>query len=68
MEVSATGKSGSHPGRTTGSFGSLIRELTADVVIDLICFTQDSAMQLVEALRGQVRHFLHCGTIWVHKF
>jgi nucleoside-diphosphate-sugar epimerase len=49
-----------------GSFGQQIRELAPDVVIDMICFTPDSARQLVEALRGQVQHFLHCGTIWVH--
>ncbi len=49
-----------------GIFGTLIAEMTPDVVIDLICFSQASARQLVEALRGQLRHFLHCGTIWVH--
>ena len=49
-----------------GRFGEQIRELAPDVVIDMICFTQQSAMQLVEALRGQIQHFLHCGTIWVH--
>lgn len=49
-----------------GTFGNLIRDLAPDVVIDLICFRLDSAKQLVEALRGKVRHFLHCGTIWVH--
>jgi nucleoside-diphosphate-sugar epimerase len=32
----------------------------------MICFTLDSAQQLVEALRDQVQHFLSCGTIWVH--
>jgi nucleoside-diphosphate-sugar epimerase len=49
-----------------GDFGTQIRELKPDAVIDMICFTLDSAQQLVEALRGHVRHFLHCGTIWVH--
>lgn len=49
-----------------GSFGDGIRELDADVVIDMICFTLESARHLVEALRGTVQHFLHCGTIWVH--
>ena len=49
-----------------GNFGEQIRELAPDAVIDMICFTEESALQLVEALRGQVRHFLHCGTIWVH--
>lgn len=49
-----------------GSFGRKVRDLKPDVVIDMICFTMDSAKQLVEALRGRVGHFLHCGTIWVH--
>ncbi len=49
-----------------GNFGERIRALDGDVVIDMICFTLDSAKQLVEALRGQVQHFLHCGTIWIH--
>ena len=49
-----------------GSFGVQILQLQPDVVIDMICFTPESARQLVKALRGQVQHFLHCGTIWVH--
>jgi nucleoside-diphosphate-sugar epimerase len=50
----------------TGDFGKLVQRLAPDAVIDLICFTPESAKLLVEALRGRVRHFLHCGTIWVH--
>lgn len=49
-----------------GSFGAQIAALKGDVVIDMICFTLDSAKHLVEALRGKVQHFLHCGTIWIH--
>ena len=49
-----------------GTFGRQIAEMEPEVVIDLICFTLESARQLVEALRGKVMHFLHCGTIWVH--
>ncbi|WBQ03552.1 NAD-dependent epimerase/dehydratase family protein [Kribbella sp. CA-293567] len=49
-----------------GTFGDRVRALDAEVVIDLICFTEPSARQLGEALRGQVRQLLHCGTIWVH--
>jgi len=49
-----------------GAFGRKIRELRPDVVIDLICFTEASVRHLVEALRGNVQHFLHTGTIWVH--
>lgn len=49
-----------------GNFGQQIADLEPDVVIDMICFTLESAKQIVDALRGQVQHFLHCGTIWVH--
>jgi nucleoside-diphosphate-sugar epimerase len=49
-----------------GSFAQKIRDLRPDVVIDLICFTHESARHLVEALDGRVQQFLHCGTIWVH--
>jgi nucleoside-diphosphate-sugar epimerase len=50
----------------TGAFGSRIRDLQPDIVIDLICFTLESAQHLVAALRGEIQHLLHCGTIWVH--
>lgn len=49
-----------------GQFGPRIADLEPDVVIDLICFTLESARQMVEALKGQVQHFLHCGTMWVY--
>jgi nucleoside-diphosphate-sugar epimerase len=54
------------PEETGGAFGERLRDLQPDVVIDMICFKLDSACQLVEALRGQVQHYLFCGTIWVH--
>lgn len=50
----------------SGTFGQHIRELQPDVVIDMICFTLESARHLAQALGGQIQHFLHCGTIWVH--
>jgi nucleoside-diphosphate-sugar epimerase len=50
----------------SGTFGTKIADLKPDVVIDKICFTLESAQQLVEALEGRVSHFLHTGTIWVH--
>ena len=49
-----------------GTFATRIADLGADVVVDLICFTEDSARQLVEALRGRVRQLVHIGTIWTH--
>ena len=49
-----------------GTFGGRVRALRPDVVIDMICFQPESARQLTEALRGDVQHLLHCGTMWVH--
>ncbi len=51
-----------------GTFGSNVTRLKPDVLIDMICFDAESARQLVEALRGKVRHFLSCGTTWVHGY
>lgn len=50
----------------SGNFGELIAALDAEVVIDLTCYLPESAVQLAEALRGRIKHLLHCGTIWVH--
>ncbi len=52
----------------SGDFGRKIMELRPDAVIDLICYTLESARSLVEALSGSVERFLHCGTIWVHGY
>ena len=49
-----------------GTFGEQIQAFEADVVIDMICFTLDSCQHLVDALRGNVQHFLHCGSVWMH--
>ncbi|MEJ1237376.1 NAD-dependent epimerase/dehydratase family protein [Chryseolinea sp. T2] len=51
-----------------GRFGQMVADLAPDVVIDLICFTVESANQLVSALLDRVQHFLHCGTMWVHGY
>jgi len=49
-----------------GTFGTRIAGYQAGAVVDLVCFTEDSARQLAEALRGNGSLLLHCGTIWVH--
>jgi nucleoside-diphosphate-sugar epimerase len=50
----------------TNSFGKQILKLSPDIVIDMICFTPESARSISETLNGHIQHFLHCGTIWVH--
>jgi nucleoside-diphosphate-sugar epimerase len=52
----------------TGSFGDTVARLQPDVVIDMICFTPESARHLVEALRNKVGHILVCGTVWIHGY
>jgi nucleoside-diphosphate-sugar epimerase len=49
-----------------GTFGDRIAALHADAVVDLVCFTAESAAQLVDALRPARPLLVHCGTIWVH--
>ncbi|HJY43321.1 MAG TPA: NAD(P)-dependent oxidoreductase [Propionibacteriaceae bacterium] len=49
-----------------GTFPDRVADLQADVVIDLICFTLDSATALVQRLRGKTGHLLYCGSIWRH--
>lgn len=49
-----------------GNFGESIAALDADAVIDLTCYTPESARQLAQGVAGRIRHLVHCGTIWVH--
>ena len=47
-----------------GTFPDRVAALHADVVVDLICFTIESASALVDRLRGELGHLVHCGSIW----
>lgn len=49
-----------------GRFGRRVAALAADAVVDLVCFTPESARQLLDALAGSDTYLLHCGTVWVH--
>lgn len=49
-----------------GTFPAQVADLDAETVIDLVCFTPDSAQALVDGLRGRVQHLVHCGSIWMH--
>lgn len=51
-------------GDADGTFPRRIADLGADTVIDLVCFTLASAASLVEGLRGNTAHLIHCGTLW----
>ncbi|WP_375387988.1 NAD-dependent epimerase/dehydratase family protein [uncultured Amnibacterium sp.] len=49
-----------------GTFGPRIRGLGADAVIDMVCFSPESAGKLFAALRGSPTFLAMCGTIWAH--
>ena len=51
-----------------GTFGKQIADLGPDTIIDLICFTEESGRQLVEAVRGKIQQLVMCCTIWVHGY
>jgi nucleoside-diphosphate-sugar epimerase len=50
----------------SGMFGPRVAALKPDAVVDLICFTPESAQQLVDALRPRQTLLVHCGSMWVH--
>src|SRR5919107_4978986 len=47
-----------------GVFADRVADLEPDVVVDLVCFTAESAELLVDRLRGELGHLVHCGSIW----
>jgi nucleoside-diphosphate-sugar epimerase len=49
-----------------GAFGERIAALAPEAVVDMVCFTPESARQLLDALRPARPLLLHCGSIWVH--
>src|SRR5215469_5850318 len=55
-----------HLDRADPSFDSQIAQLNSEAIIDLTCYTRESARSLLTALRCRAERFLHCGTIWVH--
>ncbi len=50
----------------SGGFGERMAALAPDTVVDMLCFTAQSAQQLVDALRPTRPLLVHCGSIWVH--
>lgn len=52
--------------RNKPGFESEIRNLKADVVVDMICFQNEDMLRLVNALRDSVTHYLVTGSAWMH--
>jgi nucleoside-diphosphate-sugar epimerase len=47
-----------------GTFARTVVSQRPDAVIDLICFTEESASALLDGVRGHTGHLIHCGSIW----
>lgn len=47
-----------------GAWQQRLQEIDTEAVVDLICYTPEQNQLMVDAFKGRVRHFLHCGTIW----
>ncbi|GHU78732.1 hypothetical protein FACS1894191_0030 [Clostridia bacterium] len=52
--------------RKEEGFAEKIRALNADIVVDMICFTDDDMLRLIDALQDGVSHYLVCGSAWIH--
>ena len=55
-----------HAEEQSGAWSARMRQLEADAVIDLICYTPEQHQVMMEAFAGRISHFLHCGTIWAY--
>ena len=52
----------------SNSLAEKVLKYEPEIVIDMICFTLESAQGLFESLNGKITQFLHCGSIWVHGY
>lgn len=52
--------------RNQEDFPKNVLGLKPDVVIDMVCFKSREMERLVSALKGQVNHYLVCGSLWIH--
>ena len=47
-----------------GTWSERMASIEADVVVDLLAFSPEESQLMIDAFRGRIDHFLHCGTIW----
>lgn len=47
-------------------FGKFIMEQKPDVIVDTICYTLPQAIEMANALRGRVAHYIQIGSIWIY--
>jgi nucleoside-diphosphate-sugar epimerase len=50
-----------------GRFAGAIAKLEPDILIDMICFRVESMEMLTAVLKHKLKHYLACGSIWIHE-
>lgn len=54
--------------RESPDFPTAIASQNADVVVDMICFSEQEMARLIDRLQGSVSHYLACGSVWAHGY
>lgn len=49
-----------------GTWSKRMAEIEVDAVIDLIAYSKEQNDMMVDAFKGRVSHFIHCGSIWAY--
>ena len=52
--------------RKQPGFEQAIADLNADIVVDMICFTDADMKKLIAALSGKISHYIVIGSMWMH--
>ena len=55
-----------HLTRGQEGFEEGVAAIGADVVVDVICFTEQQFTALAKALAGKIRHYVVIGSMWIH--
>ena len=50
----------------SGAWAARLAKIEVDAVIDLYTYTQQQNNIMVEAFKGRISHFIHCGSIWAY--
>lgn len=50
----------------SGAWARRLAEIDVDAVIDLYTYTPQQNATIVEAFKGRIDHFVHCGSIWAY--
>lgn len=50
----------------TGAWAERLAKIETDAVVDLFTYSLQQNAMIVEAFKGRINHFIHCGSIWAY--